>query len=308
MASASVLQDPSLQGRLNQTIILADGRVLGFAEFGSQSDDSTALFAFHGLPGSRLESASFHRAGREVNVRVIGIDRPGLGLSSPHPNRKLLDWPADVRALARHLSLDRYYVLGVSAGGPYALACAHELSEDELIGVGVISGMGPWHLGTKGVSLELRVLLNAFAYAPWLARFMMNTMFAASAQDPDPSKMKEMVEGAAKRMKPSDREFCEQPEVVEVISASLRESFRHGAGAAVDDGRIVTSDWGFELDQISAKRLLLWYGTADCNTPVTSGRYIAEHVPGAILKEYDGDSHYTIHARATEIIRDLVMQ
>lgn len=308
MASASVLQDPSLQTKLNQTITLADGRVLGFAEFGSQNDDSTPLFAFHGLPGSRLESASFHRAGCEMNVRVIGIDRPGLGLSSPQSNRRLLDWPADVRAVARHLSLGGYYVLGVSAGGPYALACAYELPGDELLGVGVVSGMGPWHLGTKGVSLELRVLLNAMAYAPWLARFMMNAMFVGSTQDPDPSKMKEMMEGAAKRMKPSDREFCEQPEVVDVLSASLRESFRHGADAAVDDGRVVTSDWGFELEQISTKKLLLWYGTADCNTPVTLGRYIAGRVPCAVLKEYDGDSHYTIHARATEILGDLVRQ
>lgn len=308
MASASVLQDPSLQGRLSQTVTLGDGRVLGFAEFGSQSDDSTPLFAFHGLPGSRLESASFHRAGCEVNVRVIGIDRPGLGLSSRHPNRTLLNWPGDVRALARHLSLEKYYVLGVSAGGPYALACAYELSEDELLGVGVVSGMGPWHLGTKGVSLEARVLLNAMAYTPWLARFIMNTIFVGSARDPDPSKMKKTVEGGARRMKPSDREFCGQPEVVEVMSSSLRESFRHGADATVDDARIITSDWGFELGHIRTNKLLLWYGTADCNTPVTSGRYMAERIPCAVLKEYDGDSHFTIHARATEILGDLVMQ
>lgn len=308
MNSVSVLHDPSLQGRFEQTVALADGRVLGFAEFGSLGDDATPLFVFHGLPGSRLESASFHRAGCDVNVRVIGIDRPGLGLSSPHPNRKLLDWPADIRALARHLSLARYYVLGVSAGGPYALACAYQLSEDDLLGVGIVSGMGPWQLGTRGVSFELRVLLNVMAYTPWLARFMMNTMFVGPAQGPDPSKMKGMVESAAKRMKPSDREFCEQPDVVEVLSASLRESFRHGADATVDDGRIIASDWGFVLDQINVKKLLLWYGTADCNTPVTRGRYMAEHIPRAVLKEYDGDSHFTIHARATEILRDLVMQ
>lgn len=124
MASASVLQDSSLQARQKQTVTLTNGRALGFAEFGSLGDEATPLFAFHGLPGSRLESASFHRAGCDLNVRVIGIDRPGLGLSSAQPNRKLLDWPADTRELARNLNLSRCYVLGVSAGGPYALACA----------------------------------------------------------------------------------------------------------------------------------------------------------------------------------------
>lgn len=308
MTSASVLQDPSLHGRLEKTVALADGRVLGFAEFGSLKDDATPLFVFHGLPGSRLETGSFHRAGCEVNVRVIGIDRPGLGLSSPYPNRQLLDWPADIRALARHLCLSKYYILGVSAGGPYALACAYQLSEDELLGVGVVSGIGPWHFGTSGVSFEPRMLLNAMAYAPWLARFMLDTMFVGPAQSPDPSKLRVMIEGAAKRVKPSDKGFCEQPEVVEVLSASLRESFRHGADGTVDDGRIITSAWGFDLDQIRAKKLLFWYGTADCNTPVRMGRYMAERVPCSFLKEYDGDSHFTIHARAVEILRGLLMQ
>jgi len=115
-----------------------------------------------------------------------------------------------------------------------------------------------------------------------------------------------VVIGATKRMKPADRDFCETPESLDLLQASLKESFRHGVDATVDEGRVLTSDWGFELDQIHLKNVRLWYGTEDYNTPVTLGRYMAEHIPHAILKEYTEVSHFTIHKHATEILRDLV--
>ncbi|KAJ5084386.1 hypothetical protein NUU61_008965 [Penicillium alfredii] len=304
--TGSVLHDPSLQARHGQTATLSDGRQLGFAEFGSQASDATPVLVFHGLPGSRLEAASLHQAGCELNVRVIGVDRPGIGLSSPQPNRKLLDWPADMKELAKHLNIQQYYVLGISAGGPYALACASQLPETELLGVGIISGMGPWHLGTPGVTFELRVLLNSMAYAPWLARALLDYSFVGPAQDPNPAKLKGFVEGAATRMNPSDREFCERPDVVDTLVATLRESYRNGAGPTVDEGQILTSDWGLELEKITATHVRMWYGTEDCNTPVSLGQYMVERIPGAILKEYKGDSHFTIRRRATEMLQELV--
>lgn len=93
MASASISQHPSLQARHKQTVTLSDGRTLGYAEFGSLKEDDTTVLAFHGWPGPRLESAVFHSAASELNVRIIGIDRPGISLSSPQPQRKLLNWP-----------------------------------------------------------------------------------------------------------------------------------------------------------------------------------------------------------------------
>ncbi len=82
------------------------------------------LFAFHGFPGSRMEARGLEDIGRRHNLRFICPDRPGYGLSTFQPNRRLLNWPADVRYLARqHLDLKRYAVLGGSGGGPHA--CTH---------------------------------------------------------------------------------------------------------------------------------------------------------------------------------------
>ena len=56
------------------------------------------------------------------------LERPGLGLSDADPARTILSWAADVEAVANYLGLGRFPVVGVSAGGPYALACGASLT------------------------------------------------------------------------------------------------------------------------------------------------------------------------------------
>ena len=90
----------------NRTCRLPDGRKLGYAEGGEPK--GVPVFYFHGFPGSRLEATLFPAAG----VRLIGVDRPGYGLSTARPWRKLADWPADIAELADHLGLKRFGVVG----------------------------------------------------------------------------------------------------------------------------------------------------------------------------------------------------
>jgi pimeloyl-ACP methyl ester carboxylesterase len=79
---------------LNQTIQLANGRTLGFAEYGPP--EGTPLLYFHGHPGSRLELTLFD--GLELALspapRIIAVDRPSIGLSDFQPGRHFVDWPS----------------------------------------------------------------------------------------------------------------------------------------------------------------------------------------------------------------------
>ena len=123
------------------TIKLKDGRLLGYAEYGAP--EGKPVFYFHGFPGSRLDwllcDAS---AAAELNIRIIAIDRPGMGLSDFKRGREILDWPDDVVELADVLQVDRFAVLGISGGGPYACACAFKISE-RLTTTAIVCGMGP---------------------------------------------------------------------------------------------------------------------------------------------------------------------
>lgn len=127
---------------ISDTVELPDGRDLGFARYGNK--DGPQTFYLHGLPGSRVEGGVFfEQAAKHLGAGIIFIDRPSVGLSSPHPHRTITDHAQDVLHLARHLDLKAWRVIGVSGGGPYALACARHHPPECLRGVAVCAGIGP---------------------------------------------------------------------------------------------------------------------------------------------------------------------
>ena len=106
--------------RADATIMLADGRALAYCEWGDPTGSPVLLV--HGGPGSRLLCPD-EDATVAAGVRLLTVDRPGYGGSAPRPDPTLLDWADDVQALADRLGLERFAVVGFSAGGGYALAC-----------------------------------------------------------------------------------------------------------------------------------------------------------------------------------------
>jgi pimeloyl-ACP methyl ester carboxylesterase len=104
----------------DQTIGLVSGRTVGFADYGIP--DATAVLWCHGGPGIRLEPAYLRRVASEAGLRIIAIDRPGYGLSTPQPGRTIAGWVPEALAVADHLGIGPFAAVGVSTGGAYALA------------------------------------------------------------------------------------------------------------------------------------------------------------------------------------------
>ena len=117
------------------TVTMPDGRRLAYTEWGLP--DGKPVLCFHGTPGSRLWCPD-EEATSAARVRLIMPDRPGIGRSDPLEGRTLADWPKDVEALADALQISSFAVVGVSAGGPYAAACA-ALIPGRLSGVALVS-------------------------------------------------------------------------------------------------------------------------------------------------------------------------
>jgi pimeloyl-ACP methyl ester carboxylesterase len=115
-----------------------DGRSLTYTNLGAFS--SPLIMYFHGAPTSRLDLVPFEDALAALDVRVVSADRPGYGGSSPQAGRGLEDWPTDVAALADHLGVERFAVMGWSSGGPYAVACA-ALLPGRVASAGVVCGV-----------------------------------------------------------------------------------------------------------------------------------------------------------------------
>jgi hypothetical protein len=125
----------------SDTLTLPDGRKLGYAQYGSLTGQP--IFYLHGLPGSRIEAAFSHDMGLKLGARIISMDRPGIGWSSPQPERTLLDHPKDLEHVAKHLQLDYYSIL--------VRAVSYLIPEkilDSLLMVHVIGNIRRWSICT----------------------------------------------------------------------------------------------------------------------------------------------------------------
>lgn len=291
--------------RLSQTFKLSDGRTLGFAEYGSPN--GIPAFFLHGYVGSRADGVEWHETAERLHVRIICIDRPGFGLSSFQPNRRILDLPGDIRQLARHLNLAPYYVFGQSGGGPYALACAYVLPKGEVKGVGVVAGMAPWEFGSKGMKWQNRLIFNALATVPRLVRIFVDWVWVPRLQRQSKEELEKEYKKKLASLKARDRAVLADATAVKAAVATLQKAFQQSAAGAVQEGTLFTKDWGFRLEDVKKHRVLMWWGTEDENAPIDMGRLMAQRLPNAELIEFQGDTHFTlIPKRYPEILARLI--
>ena len=128
---------PKLEGN----IAVGEDRQIGFAEFGAPQ--GRAIFWLHGTPGARRQIPTEARAYAEkADIRLIGIDRPGIGSSTPHQYDNVFEFADDLRTIADTLGIDKMAVVGLSGGGPYTLACAAAMPE-RVVAAGVVGGVAP---------------------------------------------------------------------------------------------------------------------------------------------------------------------
>ncbi|MFW6153566.1 MAG: alpha/beta fold hydrolase, partial [Halobacteriota archaeon] len=272
-----------------ETIDLKDGRTLAYCEFGDQNGDP--VFVFHGGVGSRGFGLLFDDAAIERGVRIVSPDRPGYGRSDPQPNRRLLDWLADVAALADDLGLDRFAVLGVSGGGPYAAACAHDLSS-RLTAVAMVSSLGPPDAPrTRGIV----VIAWLARWLPWIAGLPIKRTLERARTDPDAA-----VEARA-RGKAEPEAAMHRGDAGRRLTAQTAEAGRQGHHHAVVEIAIRGRPWGFDLGDIAVP-VGIWHGGLDRTIPVGSAEYLAATIPDARLTVHDDVGHLSLPIHHAEEI------
>jgi pimeloyl-ACP methyl ester carboxylesterase len=268
---------------------LPDGRILGFAEYGTP--DGRPLLYFHGHPGARFEARFLAEAAFRANVRLFGIDRPGMGLSTYEPGRLLLDWPQDIVAFADSLAIERFAVVGFSAGGAYALACAYKIP-DRLVACGVVSGVGRTGLVLSFLAASLPWLL--LPVARW--RFFRNE-----------NQAQQTLARVSRRWPEQDRKAIEVPGVKQLMAASLVEGLRQGARGAAYDGALLGRRWGFEPERLNFPETHLWHGELDNQVAVALARDMAQRIPHTKATFYSEDAHIsTVVNHGDEIVGSLV--
>lgn len=290
------------------TLTLPDGRKLAYAQFGLLT--GKPILYCHGLPGSRVEGGHLHEAALEVGARVIAVDRPGMGLSSPQPGRTLLDHPKDLEQLAAHLGLEKYGVLGVSGGGPYALACAVAMPRDRLKCVAIVCGIGPPDIGMSGAGwFHWLGFTYGWRYAPRLAAWFFHRQ--GRFHLPDEKRLELMLEEAEKNKasipKQEDGLWTDK-EIAGRMVMTSRQVYRQGIDGVSRDGYLAGTEFGFRVEDVRPDLpVRLWYGKDDTFVPLNHGQQIASRLGDNARLRVEEDTHASIFFRwRKEILLDIV--
>ena len=253
----------------DQPLRLRDGRALGWAEYGDPN--GIPIFCFIGTSSRRFYPFDDAIAAA-LNLRLLSVERPGICLSDPKPNRTLLDWPDDIRELADVLKVDRFSVIGVSEGGPYAAACAFKLQE-RVVALSLVSSFAPPEALARwnGVVQRIESLIPRRNDIPPTLSHEARRQNSVKAW-----------QNFHQRLPECDKEMIRQFGPRYLKPAFMRdvydELYRQGLEGVMQDEALLAGLWGFDLADIVVPTCL-WHGEADTIIPVSVGRYLAKHFP-----------------------------
>jgi pimeloyl-ACP methyl ester carboxylesterase len=280
---------------------LHDGRRVGYAEYGPPG--GRPVLWFHGTPGARRQIPPVARlAANELDVRLIAVERPGVGASTPFLHRAIGDYANDVADFTNRLGIDRFGIVALSGGGPYALACARHLA-DRVVAVALLRGVaptcGPDAAPGGVVSLTarfqpmLRALREPFGRSLWLFTRVAKP-FASPAFD------------LYVRLSPEgDQRVFKRPEMKAMFIDDLLLGSTRRFHAFVYDLVLFGRPWGFSARDIDVP-VRFWHGDADHIVPLAHGEHVASLVRGATLRVRPGESHLGSLDAAEEVLETVL--
>ncbi|GAA4110566.1 alpha/beta hydrolase [Nocardioides fonticola] len=288
---------PALEGN----VAVRDGRRMSFAEYGSPR--GPALVWMHGTPGARRQIPLEARAlAEQEGLRIIGIDRPGIGSSTPFLYPDVLDWTEDLALVLDALAVDEARIIGLSGGGPYALAAGAALPE-RIAGVGVLGGVAP----TAGVdAADGGPIQLAVRLAPVLdlARVPLGVGLTQAIRVVRPLAGPALDLYAA--FQPAgDKNLLSRPEFKAMFLDDLLNGSRFQTLAPLNDLVLFTRPWGFDLADVAVP-VRWWHGDADHIVPFRHGRHVVDRLPDAVLTVIDGESHLGGLGIAEEVVTTLM--
>jgi pimeloyl-ACP methyl ester carboxylesterase len=273
-------------------------RVLAYREVGDP--DGHLVLHNHGGPSSRLEADLFDSTARARGLRFIGVDRPGIGESTPQPGRTFRGWAEDLVALADSLGAGEFAVTGWSEGGPWALAAAAYVDPARVVHVSCIGG---GNYGAFGANWAAKYLNTADALGGRLALHfrpgfsLMYSLVGLSAKHFGKSYGNALM----KSVSPADREVLSDDDVMAQFLATSRECFRQGADGLVVDATLLSEDWPFDLHELT-RPVHFWQGSDDTLVPEVINRTVAEATPGGVWHPIRGGGHFIAVSHADDIL------
>ncbi|HKX99935.1 MAG TPA: alpha/beta hydrolase [Steroidobacteraceae bacterium] len=269
---------------------MPDGRKVGVAEFGAR--DGVTVIWCHGGPGCRREPENLAGTFAESGLRVVGIDRPGYGASTPWPGRSIGDWAADALEVADQLGVDSFATVGISTGGAHALAVAAK--SRRVMGVVACCAVTDmrWAEGRAMMPLPSQI---------WDAPDR-EAAHAIVAQQLGSHGEMTRLGSPIIPLADSDKRFFEESGWARSWDSFIPEMFAQGLYGYVDDRLADGRGWvSFDVRKIACPVAVL-HGTHDTFIPIAQARHTQSLIPGSRLQLCDALGHFSI---LTEVVPTL---
>lgn len=276
------------------TAVVAEGRELGWAEFGHPDGD--VVLWFHGTPGACLQvPPTVHEVALQRGFRVIAVERPGTGRSTNHHYDRIADFGPDIEALVDQLGIERFAAVGLSGGGPYTLAVAQHLPDRVVVGT-LLGGLGPVR-GPDAVMSYTRLLRFAAPPLEVLRTPVGNALgavvrLATPVADP-------VFNLYARFLGFADRPVLGHPQFKAMFLHDLITA--DDLRATAHDLALFARHWGFQLDEVSVP-VVVWHGLADVIVPPSHGHHQAARLPRGELRVRPGAGHFAGFSEVADVL------
>jgi pimeloyl-ACP methyl ester carboxylesterase len=277
------------------TASLEGGRRLAYATYGDPA--GAPVVYCHGGLSAHSDIAFADDRARQLGVRLLAVDRPGIGESSRAGGRSVADWAGDVGELTLQIGVDQFAVLGWSAGGPFALACAAGLP-DRVTVTATVGGMAPLDDTHRAKDLGLamdRLLFPLSRRAPSLAALLLSV----SKVMPNKALQRQLL----RALPASDRAVVAAMTPAEVTQ-DLRVAMRHGPRGVVDDYVVTGGDWHFRPEDVAGP-VAMFQGDEDVLLPMAHAESLAGRLPAGRLEVVAGAGHFLLHTHLERVLAAL---
>ena len=277
-----------------RTVPLPDGRHVRAMEAGAL--DGTPVLVFHPSPASRLFVRVHAGAALRSGVRLVSFSRPGSGGSSAAaPGLRVV--ADDAAVVADAYGLERFAVLGVSGGTPFAAATA-AVHGDRVSALGLCAALAPWReLDDPGLvadPAEEELLAVAEAGDSDAARVGLGKL-AAQEYDELLAGDDEGIALAYRAMVPPPDDVLMTPELARALAVVVRDALEDDDERPAYDGLVFDTlatglTWDVDVSTVTAPTWL-WHGELDAVSPLSHARWYAERIRQATLVTLAGWGH-----------------
>lgn len=262
---------------------LRDGRMLSISMFGDP--DGTPVLYVHGVGSSRLEAAIGEEAAASNSLRIISVDRPGYGLSTPDPHGTFLQFSKDIDEVMNHFEIQRCSLIGVGCGGPYA-ATSTSLLKGRISELHLVGSLGPTEDPElfRLLDTSLKAPLQTIQEAPDLLR----TRWEQTNMED------KIFQTESEQLSREERQYV-TPFILDKWRFAVQES-AHSAEGYLRDLQTLMTPWAYHLENIDTPAYI-WAGEEDEIIPLRHAVYLANHIESSKLETFPGMGHI-----ATEVL------